>query len=104
MVHRHARAVVSVETAAGRWAVADVTDFRQFVLTGTSGALWRSFDGHAPDGELVDRLLAAYPGHPASARAECRALIDELVTLRLLEPTHRPEQEQADDAGNGAAR
>ena len=99
-VHRHARPVVWVETTAARWAVADVTDFRQFVLNGTSGLLWRSFDGHTSDGGIVEHVLAAFPGHPDTARADCRALIDELVRLRLLEPAHpEPDHDLADDAG-----
>ncbi|MEY9951415.1 PqqD family protein [Leifsonia sp. EB34] len=99
-VHRHARSIVWVETTAGRWAVADVSDFRQFVLNGTSGRLWQAFDGHATDDAIVERVLAAYPDHPESARADCRSLIDELLRLRLLEPTHpAPDHEQADDAG-----
>ncbi len=99
-VHRHARSVVWVETTAGRWAVADVSDFRQFVLNGTSGLLWQSFDGHATDDAIVDRVLGSYPDHPESARADCRSLIDELLRLRLIEPTHpEPDHEQADDAG-----
>lgn len=99
-VHRHARSVVWVETTAGRWAVADISDFRQFVLNGTSGLLWQSFDGHATDDAIVEHVLGRYPDHPESARADCRSLIDELLLLRLLEPTHpEPDHEQALDAG-----
>ncbi|MEN2739789.1 PqqD family protein [Microbacterium sp. X-17] len=99
-VHRHSRSVVWVETTAGRWAVADVSDFRQFVLNGTSGLLWRSFDGHSTDDAIVERVLDTYPDHPESARADCRALIDELLRLRLLELTDpHPDNEQAADAG-----
>lgn len=99
-VHRHARSVVWVETTAERWAVADVSDFRQFVLNGTSGLLWQSFDGHTTDEAIVEHVLGSYPDHPASARADCRSLIDELLRLRLLEPTPpEPDHEPADDAG-----
>lgn len=99
-VHRHARSVVWVETTAARWAVADVTDFRQFVLNGTSGMLWRSFDGHTSDDAIIEHVLDAFPGHPDTARTDCRTLIDELVRLRLLEPAHpEPDHELADHAG-----
>ena len=99
-VHRHAPSVVWVETTAGRWAVADVSDFRQFVLNGTCGLLWQSFDGHATDDAIVEHVLGLYPDHPESARADCRSLIDELLLLRLLEPTNpEPDHEQAADAG-----
>ncbi|MFE4470876.1 PqqD family protein [Leifsonia sp. NPDC056824] len=98
-VHRHARSVVWVETTAGRWAVADVSDFRQFVLNGTSGLLWQSFDGHTTDEAIVEQVLDAFPDHPDSARADCRSLIDELLRLRLLEPAHpEPDHDQATDA------
>jgi hypothetical protein len=103
-VHRHARSVVWVETTTGRWAVADVGDFRQFVLNGSSGLLWQSFDGHATDDAIVEQVLDSFPDHPESARADCRSLIGELLRLRLLEPTHPepdpdPDPDQATDAG-----
>jgi hypothetical protein len=97
-VHRHGRSIVWVETSAGRWAVTDIRDFRQFVLNGTSGMLWRSFDGHTADDDIVTQLLRSFPGHPETAGADCRSLIDELVRLRLLEQADPdPVLEQADD-------
>jgi hypothetical protein len=71
--------------------LADITDFRQFVLRGPSADLWKAFGGIGSDDVVVREVLAKYPNHPETAPSQCLALIDELTRLGLLMPQPRRE-------------
>jgi hypothetical protein len=97
--HARNRDVVWVEAVRGRCALADVSDFRQFELTGPSAEVWSRIDGHRSDDAVVRAVLAAYPEHPDTAYAECVSLIDAMTELGLLVP--RPD---TDRGGRDRAR
>lgn len=93
---RHAKNpdAVWVEGATGRCAVADISDFRQFQLVGPSAEVWNRIDGFASDDEVVRAVLACYPGHPATAYAECGAFIETMTDLGLL--VHQPGSDRGE--------
>lgn len=107
LVSRHAKNpdVVWVEAVQGRCEVADISDFRQFELTGTSAEVWSRIDGFASDDEVVRAVLATYPEHPDTAYAECVSFIETMTGLGLLvlrPDTDRgePDDDHPDDGGH----
>ncbi|MCI0157474.1 PqqD family protein [Leifsonia shinshuensis] len=72
--------------------MADVSDFRQFELTGPSAEVWSRIDGFASDDEVVRAVLDCYPEHPDSAYAECVSLIETMASLELL--VHQPDTDR----------
>lgn len=73
-----------MEAVQGWFSVADVSDFRQFELSGPSAEVWSRIDGYASDDEVVRAVLARYPEHPDTAYGECLALIERLSGLGLI--------------------